>query len=169
MEMREIYSCYCQFDVCCLAKLENESFQELGLRVNNQISDEYSQLLKKGMCKCSLCKPIKFRRRSNWLLRAELPKTDYEKLYIVCREHIEKCINETVLSITQKMRANQVCRNKNVLQNRYQGDFPSCFFFYQEDIITTCDFSISCKILFASLPEFRLKKVNAAIENGNDF
>ena len=28
----EMFSCYCLFDICCLAKVENESFKQMGHR-----------------------------------------------------------------------------------------------------------------------------------------
>ena len=47
-DSRKIYSCYCLFDVCCLAKAKNESFQEIGLRISNHMNNSYRFLLEKG-------------------------------------------------------------------------------------------------------------------------
>ena len=51
-------------------------------------------LLQKGLCHCQLCKPLRFRRKSNWVVGVTNNYEDgeiYEEtIYVSCREHIEK-------------------------------------------------------------------------------
>ena len=159
MEKKKLYSCYCLFDVCCLGKVKNESFQELGARVIKHMSVSSKRLLGKGLCKCGLCKPVRFHAGSTWLLSTVLPETDYEIMYVVCREHLERQIDQLTLDICQQMRANEVCEAKEVLKHKYHGYYPSCFNFYQEDLIIIRDICKNCKIFFAALPEFNFKKL----------
>ena len=80
-------------------------------------------------------------------------------MYVVCIEHIERHLDQMTLSICQKMRATQVCTLKESFEEKYYDEYPSCFFFYQEDLITLYDFCLPCQLYFAALPEFKLKKI----------
>ena len=128
--------------------------------------ESYKRLLGKGFCKCGLCKPVRFHAGSTWLLSTVLPETDYEIMYVVCREHIERQIDQLTLGICQQMRANEVCEAKEELKLKYHGYYPSCFYFYQGDLISIRDICKNCKIFLGALPEFNFKKV--VIAGGKD-
>ena len=51
------------------------------------------------------------------------------------------------------------CNCKPLFEKRYNGEYPCCFYFYQEDIITLFGFCTPSKVYFASLTEFQLKRV----------
>ena len=80
---------YCLFDVCCLAKAKNESFQEIGLRIANHMNNSYRILLEKGFCKCHTCMPLRFRSGGVWILNDKLTQTEHEVIYIVCRDFLK--------------------------------------------------------------------------------
>ena len=135
MEKKKVFSCYCMFDVCYLSKSKKETFQKL--------SQELKCLMEKGWCKCSLCKSRWYRNKATWVLHTQIPETDYEIMYVVPIEHIERHIDQMTLSICQKMRATQACTLKESFEENYYHEYPSCFFFYQEDLITPYDFCLS--------------------------
>ena len=132
MEKKKVFSCYCMFDICCLSKFKNETFQELRQRVIEKLSKELKCLMEKGWCKCSLCKPQRYRNKATWVLHTQIPETDYEIMYVVCIEHIELHIDQVTLSICQKMRATQVCTLKKSFEEKYYHEYPSCFFFIKK-------------------------------------
>ena len=90
---RKIYSCYCLFDACCLSKVKNESFQKIGLRVSTHMNKSHQFLLKDGHCKCSMCKPVRFRYGGVWILNDKLTQAEQEVIYIVCRDFFEDRLN----------------------------------------------------------------------------
>ena len=110
---RIIFSCYCFFDICCIGKANNESFQELGNRIIKHTKNQYLSLLQKGLCHCQFCKPLRFRRKSNWIVRVTNNYEDgeiYEEtIYVCCREHIEKKIDKLQLFVSQRIKTNEIC------------------------------------------------------------
>ena len=58
---RKLYTCHCLFDICCISKFKDESFQEIGARVAKYCSKNYQTMIKNGMCSCSHCNPLSYR------------------------------------------------------------------------------------------------------------
>ena len=46
MEM-ELFSCYCLFDICCISKIKNEAFNDLGLRLSSHMTKMFADRKKK--------------------------------------------------------------------------------------------------------------------------
>ena len=65
----KICSCFCLFDTACLSKVKKESFQEIGLRISAFMTQSFNKLLERDYCKCSLCKPVRFRTGGVWVLQ----------------------------------------------------------------------------------------------------
>ena len=131
------------------------------------------KLMQKGLCHCSLCKPIKFRPRSNWVVRVTSNHEDGtiygETIYVSYREHIEKRIDELQLFASQKIKTDEICLLKEEGKfKKFQLQYPSCFLFYQEDLICSSDFCTPCKSYFLQLYEFRLNRVEIAEEDGSE-
>ena len=64
------------------------------------------------------------------------------------------------LSFCQEVYANEQClkADKFFSPDRIRKK-PSCFYFYQEDLIPLSDFCSECKVNFASSPDFNLKRI----------
>ena len=112
------------------------------------------------MCSSST-KPERFCISGNWLVRTRGPLgIPTEKRYVICRTHIERIIDNITLSICQEVYANDNCLNSQKYFDQYRiNKRPSCFYFYQEDLITLSDFCIECKINFVSSSDFNLKRI----------
>ena len=160
----ELHSCYCLFDTCLINKVKKESFQDLGKRLSNHMSEIYAGLKRKRLCDCSLCRPARVKTKLLWVLKtqgnelSEIP----ERRYIACKDHVERIIDNITLSTMEKITASDGCQSRPLFETRYNGEHPSCLFFYHEDIITLFGFCLQCKLYFASLPEFKLKRVKIA-------
>ena len=155
----ELLSCYCLFDVCCISKIKNEEFNDLGLRLSGHISKMYANRKNKGLCRCSFCRSCRLRPSSTWVLRTKGNEVTPEKRYVVCKDHVERITDNMVLTICQKINVSGGCQCKPLFSKRYDGDYPPCFYFYQEGMLTLFGFCTPCKVYFASCTEFQLKRV----------
>ena len=77
-------------------------------------------------------------------------------------DHVERIIDNITLSTMERITVSGGCQFKTLFEKRCHDDHPSCMFFYHEDIITLFGFCLQCKLYFASLPEFKLKRVKLA-------
>ena len=113
---------------------------------------------KKGLCSGSI-RLTRFCIGSNWILRTR-DSLLMEKRYIVCRDHIEKIIDNIVLSVCQEVYVKEQCLNSDKYFDQYKIQKRlSCFYFYMEDLIALSEFCAECKLNFASSPDFNLKRV----------
>ena len=149
---------YCLFDVCCLAKAKNESFQEIGLRIANHMNNSYRILLEKGFCKCHTCMPLRFRSGGIWILNDKLTQTEHEVIYIVCRDFFEDRLNNFQTTQYMQLSVSNNCKSRDSFKPKYKNLYPCCFNFYKTCLISVINFCTSCKVFFASLPDFHLKK-----------
>ena len=116
---------------------------------------------KKGLCFGSI-KPTRFCIGGCWVSRSFSNNLLIDKRYIVCRDRIERIVDNLILTIPQENYANEQCLNsnsENYLEQYRIRKKPSCVYFYQEDIIALSEFCVDCKINFASSSEFNLKLV----------
>ena len=63
------------------------------------MSEQYKLLTQKGLCRCSACKPTRYRAGGICLLSTALPETEYEIVYVIYRDHIERQIDNLKLTI----------------------------------------------------------------------
>ena len=165
----ELHSCHCLFDTCLISKVKKESFQDLGNRLSDHMSEIYAGLKRKGLCGCSFCRPAGVKTKLLWVLRtkgnelSDIP----EKRYAACKDHVERIIDNITLSTLEKITASGSCQSRPLFETRYQGKYPSCLFFCHEDIITLFGFCLQCKLYFASLSEFKLKRIKTVEDYGN--
>ena len=157
----EVFWCYCFFDICCLSKIKNEEFNDLGLWLSTHMTKMYADRKKKGFCRCSACRPCRLRTNSMWVLRTLGDKAAAiaEKRFVVCKDHVERIIDNMELNICEKINVSGGCQCKPLFSKRYTGEHPSCFYCYQEEITTLFGFCTACKVYFASSTEFQLKRV----------
>ena len=92
----KLYSCHCLFDTCCISKFYDESYEKIGTRISEHCSKIYQNMVKKGMCKCSHCKPARYKNGGMWLLRQNVvfDEEQIENVYVVCRDYYESRINK---------------------------------------------------------------------------
>ena len=57
------------------------------------------------------------------------------------------------------------CKSRDCFKPKYKNLYPCCFNFYKTCLISVINFCTSCKVFFASLPDFHLKKVVIAKKN----
>ena len=82
-----IFSCYCLFDVCCLAKENDKTFEEAGKRISVFCKNRYEEMIANGLCPCQLCKRIQFMRKSNWIICIRDNVRNDDSIYVSCRGH----------------------------------------------------------------------------------
>ena len=158
MEM-ELFSCYCLFEACCPSKIKNETFKQLDERVASVMNRRYEHKVKGGLFTCSHCRPAKYRNRSCWLLRTAYAMGIPQKRYAACKDHVERIMDNITLTLCQKMNVSEGCGLKENFTKRFTDEYRSCLYLYHEDLIILSDFCLHCKIYFASLTDFRLKRV----------
>ena len=115
---------------------------------------------KKGLC-YEFIKPTRFCIGSCWVLRCS-NNSLIDTRYIVCRDHIERIVDNAILTVPQENYTNEQCLNsdsENYLEQYRIQKKPSCFYFFMEDIIVLSEFCFECKYNFASSSEFNLKLV----------
>ena len=59
------------------------------------------------------------------------------------------------------------CKSRDSFNGKYKNLYSCCFNFYRTGLIAVTHFCTSCKVFFASLPDFQLKKpifIDKAIE-----
>ena len=157
-----IFSCYCLFDVCCLAKENDKSFEEVGKRISVFCKNRYEEMIANGLCPCQLCKPIQFMRKSNWIICIRANVRNDDSIYVSCRERATERIEAMQVLPSQKGRLYQGCLNKELHQNVLWGENVSWFCFYLESLIEIPDFCANCKAYFMQMRDLRLKKVEIA-------
>ena len=67
----ELQSWNCLFDTCLISKVKNESFQDLGNRLSNHMTEIYGGLKRNGLCGCSLCRPARVKTKLLCVLRTK--------------------------------------------------------------------------------------------------
>ena len=97
-----IFSCYCLFDVCCLAKENDKTFEEVGKLISNFCKNRYDEMIGNGLCPCQLCKPIQFMRKSNWIICMKDNVNNEDTTYVSCREHTTERINAMQVYVVKK-------------------------------------------------------------------
>ena len=109
---RKLYSCHCLFDVCCISKFYDESFQEIGTRVSEYCKKIYENMIKKGMCRCSHCKPSRYKNGGLWLVRQNVAfdEEQIENIYVVCRYYYESKINKIFIDEFHQMGMKSSCQ-----------------------------------------------------------
>ena len=156
--MTQITACYCLFDECCLRFYYDESFKQLANRVNCVLNERYENEKKKGLCSF---KHSRFYVENVWILgTAGMLGVPPEKRYVAYSDHVERIIDNMILNLDQEIYANEQCRNADKFFSQYRiKKRPSCFYFYQEDLISLSNFCFECKTNFVSCSEFKLKFV----------
>ena len=124
-----IFSCYCLFDICCLAKENDKTFEEVGKRISNFCKNRYEEMIANGLCPCQLCKPIQFMRKSNWIICMKDDARNEDATYVSCREHTTERINAMQVLPSQKGRLHKGCLNKELHQQVLWGEMCLVFVF----------------------------------------
>ena len=138
--MVEIRCCYCFFDKCCISSYRKETFGQLVERIDKLLGSHYEKEERKGLCSGSI-RPTRFCIGNSWILKTRDSLLN-EKRYIVCRDHIERIIDNIVLSVCQEVYANKQCLISDKYFDQYRiKKKPSCFYFYMEDLIALSEFS----------------------------
>ena len=160
---RKLYRCHCLFNICCISKHYNESFKEIGTRVSEYCSKIYQSMIKKGMCKCSHCKPRRYRMGGLWLLRQNVSfdEKQVENIYVVCRDYYESKINQMYIDEFHQMAMRGTCQAKMYFE-KHKGKFPCCYNYYLTGLISIINICTQCKIFLVSLSDFQLKKIVTA-------
>ena len=157
---RKLYSCNCLFDICCIPKFKNETFKEIGVRVSEYCSKIYQKMIKKGMCRCSNCKPTRYRMGGLWLLRQNInfDEEQIENVYVVYRDYYESKINKMFIDEFHQLPMEGSRHAKNSFK-KYKGKHPCCYNFYLTGLISIVNICTQCKIFLVSLSDFQLKKI----------
>ena len=157
---RKLYSCHCLFGVCCISKFKDETFQEIGVRVSSYCSNICQNMIKKGICKCSPCKPTKYRMGSLWLLRQNVnfDEDQLENMYVVCRDHYESKINKMFIDEYHQLAMKSSCQAK-ISFEKHKGKYSCCYNYYVTGLISIVNICTECKIFLVSLSDFQLKKI----------
>ena len=123
---------------------------------------------KKGLCFGSI-KPTRFCIGGCWVLRC---CNDWliDKRYVVCRDHIERIVDNMILTVPQEIYAHDQClyTGIDIYLSQYRiKKKPSCFYFHMEDIIALSEFCSECKFNFVSSSELNLKVVKICRDSVN--
>ena len=155
---KKTYSCYCLFDVCCLAKAKNESISELSERLKIFIKLKYEEMIKNGHCRCCHCKPIKLRSKGIWILREINHEYETDIIYVVCREYYSEKLKNIIIGEYHELKMNSMCSKKHLFSKSI-GKFPCCYNYYLTGLLDCAYFCEGCKIFLCSLSDFQLKKI----------
>ena len=155
----ELRSCFCLFDTCLLSFEANDPFQTLIRRVSVFFQGEYKREKLLGLCGCRLCRPARYSDNSYWNLRLYSNTTEWR--YVCCRDYTYRCLNNAELFQKDYMILNTTCLNTYIL-SRYSGEqkFPSCYFYWDSNLITLNDFCNPCKMYFLRSQHFKLQIIS---------
>ena len=96
------------------------------------MSKLFNSSLAKGFFKCSLCKPMRFRSGGVWLMNNRLSESEYELTYVICRDHVERILDNLQLTMFQQLSAASKCSASHAFSSKYNGHYPCCFNFYMQ-------------------------------------
>ena len=156
---QKIYSCYCLFDVCLLAKGKNDILlSSIADRITCFMEKKYAKMVEKGMCSCKHCRPLKFGDKGIWILREINHEYQADIRYITCREYYNKKLREIFIGEFHEQKMNSLCAKKNLFAKSL-GKFPCYYNFFLTGLIDSVSFCRGCKIFLCSLCDFQLEKV----------
>ena len=155
----EMYSCNFFFNICLISHSKDETLKQISERISIYMKKKFDELVREGLCCCSICKPANFKNNAIWMLKETNHEFRYIKKYIVCKNFISKTLKKIFIGEYEQLKMNLRCEKKKHFLKSL-GSHPCCYGYYRSGLLAPEAFCVNCKVFLSSLTDFNLRRVH---------
>ena len=115
-----MYSCNCFFNICLVSYSKDETLKKISERISIYTKNKFEQLIKEGLCCCSICKPANLKNNAIWMLKETNHEFRYINKYIVCKNYISKILRKIFIGKYEQLKMNLRCDKKKTLFEKFR-------------------------------------------------